>query len=329
MYCRVVGTLAKGHMNADVHRMENRASARHRNVSPVYGGIASRWCRRFRSTALTGAGAFALAGQIPSASLLDETIVGVVGMPLLSLATAAAFVVTVISGFLYFGNLVILQGAAQRRLRLEDNETGPMSRPYLYLRSFSLSSSSILDRTLALFDYRLSSLSPFTPVTYKLHDSEEEIAQAVAGSGLLVAIGDKRKSYGAAKLHTPDETWQSEFLRLADNAELIFVSAALTEGSKWELQKLFEREDYLSKTIFVMPRNWYSDEWDDLRARCRQLFALELPEYDTRGAYFVTEKIGTMQWYMDPEAFIRMLGECPTRELLNARLFQSSPSGNR
>ena len=310
-------------MDADLNQTESRTSGGRAYLSAVHAGIASRWCRRFRAAALASAVVFALINTIPFQALIDEYLLGFLGLPLLGMAIAASMAVTLVSGCLYFLLLIILQVMAQRQLRLRDKKSEAISRSYLYLRSFRLTRSSILDRAVGLFDPRLSNGSPFTSVAYKQHDPEEEIAQAVAPTGLLIAIGDKRRSYGAAKVHTPDATWQSEFFELADSAELIFVSPALTEGSRWELHKLFERDDYMAKSVFVMPRNWYADEWDDLRKDCSRIFAVELPEYDAAGAYFVTKRAGKLEWCVNPETFIRTLNQNPTRELLNVK---SSPA---
>ena len=48
-------------------------------------------------------------------------------------------------------------------------------------------------------------------------------------------------------------------------------------------------------------------------------FALQLPEYDTKGAYFLPGTMHGTRWYMDPEAFIQAFTKNPTRGLLDAQ----------
>lgn len=300
--------------------MKYLPSASQITLLPVGGGMASRLCRRTRRATLASATVFALTSQIPGMFLIDEEIAHLVKAPVLSLVNGVAFSAIVLFGCLYFISLVTMQGAVQRQFRLLLKQDGSLSRTYLYLRSFSLTNSSILDRVPKIFDPRLLTLSPFSRAAYKLHDPEEEIAEAVASVGLLVAIGDKRRSYGAAKLHTSDEEWQSEFLRLADGAEIIFVFPAFTEGSKWELEQLVQRRDYLGKTIFFMPRNWYSDEWNDLREKSKTFLSIELPEYDSRGAYFVIDTASQLRWFAQPETFIHALTKKPMLATLRESL---------
>ncbi len=256
---------------------------------------------------------------VPGGSMLGELIEQAVGIPFWATAIWALLLAASVSALLYLCSLVILQKLAQRQLNRLRNDPRSISRTYLYLRSFDQSKSSIWDHLRRIFDGRVANTSPFSRISYKMHDPEEEIAEAVASSGLLVAIGDKTRSYGAAKLRVDDAIWQDEFdMRLADQAELIFVTPeALTEGSKWELLKLFKSNDLLQKTIFVMPRNWYSDEWDDLRRAFSSLFALELPEYDAKGGYFVADRRDAVPRMVEPEAFIASLRQRPTRELIS------------
>jgi|1186.fasta_scaffold14259_1 hypothetical protein len=281
---------------------------------PVHGGAALRWCGRFRAGTCATATVFTITNLVPGGGPINLLTEQLAGMPLLSAAGLVTFLASGVLLSLYFGSLVLSQKLAQHRLRRLWSDTGAIPRTFLYLRSFDHGKSSLIDRIRRIFEH--GTVGPFARAVYKMHDPEEEIAHAVASAGLLVAIGDKTRSYGAAKLRTDDAVWQDEVLRLAEEAELIFISPALTEGSKWELHQLIERKELLRKSIFVMPRNWYADEWDELRQACRELFSLEFPEYEARGAYFAVGEQGHLHRTMEPEAFIRSLNLRPTREAM-------------
>jgi hypothetical protein len=282
----------------------------------AHEAAALRRCGRLRTATCGTATVFTLTNLMPGWELVDSVTSALFGLPLLAVISFGALLSSGVLACLYISNLLVLQKLAQRRLGRWQRHAELIPRTYLYLRSFDESKSSVLDHLRRIFDSRVLNTSSFCRTAYKMHDPEEEIAQAVAGTGLLIAIGDKTRSYGAAKLHTNDERWQDEFARLADESELIFVSPALTHGSKWELEKLFENKEYLRKTVFVMPRNWYSDEWDDLKAAFHDLFAFELPEYTTKGAYFFADPRGQMPRRIEPEDFIRSLKGQPTRQLV-------------
>jgi hypothetical protein len=288
------------------------------SLEPVYAGWAVPWCRRLRATTASTALLFTLMNLVPGGSMLGRLVEQAIGIPFWTSAISALLLAASAAALLYFCSLIILQKLAQRQLHRLQNDPKPISRTYLYLRSFDQSKSSIWDHLRRIFDGRLANTSSFSRTGYKMHDPEEEIGEAVASRGLLVAIGDKTRSYGAAKLRVDDAVWQDEFTRFADQAELIFVTPALTEGSKWELLRLFENKDLLQKTIFAMPRNWYSDEWDDLRRAFSSLFALELPEYDAKGGYFVAGRRDAAPRVVEPEAFIASLRQRPTRELISS-----------
>src|SRR5262249_23264726 len=73
---------------------------------------------------------------------------------------------------------------------------------YLYLRSFRLGRSTIL-RRLIPYAYGDQSLVDASLGLAAFH-FEEDIANAIGRNGLLIAIGDRGDSYGAAKLVTSD-----------------------------------------------------------------------------------------------------------------------------
>src|ERR1700744_1829471 len=81
-------------------------------LTAVYGGSARRWCRRFRSIALTSSIVYVVASELPFFGLIDKGL----GFPVLKLMVAGAFIFLLPSTCLYLVSLIILQAAIQRQL---------------------------------------------------------------------------------------------------------------------------------------------------------------------------------------------------------------------
>jgi hypothetical protein len=64
---------------------------------------------------------------------------------------------------------------------------------------------------------------------------EEELALAIRDSGMLVAIGSKRASYGSAKIMVADDEWKELFGTLSKLATAIFVLPGPSESVMWEM----------------------------------------------------------------------------------------------
>jgi hypothetical protein len=70
---------------------------------------------------------------------------------------------------------------------------------------------------------------------------------------LFVAVGDTRKSLGAAKLVTSDDRWQELVGTLTSSAQVIAIVPYSRPGTLWEILKVFTDDRLLPKTIFIMP----------------------------------------------------------------------------
>src|SRR5262249_39286710 len=129
----------------------------------------------------------------------------------------------------------------------------------LFLRSFDVAKSGLMARLLDALGYLLA---VFTQSSHQgRYDVDEKLDDAVGGRGLLVAIGDKRVSYGSAKLTVRDEEWQEMFHALAKAAKLIVMLPGPSAAVLWELSQLLSERATLAKTVFAMPRQ-YSDGMD-------------------------------------------------------------------
>ena len=82
---------------------------------------------------------------------------------------------------------------------------------------------------------------------------KNSMTRSISGA-MFVAIGDKRASFGAAKIIVKDEDWQQTFGRLTDAAQLIFMMPGPSPAVLWELSQIMRSQRLLDKTIFIMPR---------------------------------------------------------------------------
>jgi hypothetical protein len=117
------------------------------------------------------------------------------------------------------------------------------------------------------------------------HDLEEELAEIISPQGLLLAIGDKRISYGAAKLHTGDDRWQSDFDALAERADSIIIVPGASPGTLWELSKILERPALFAKAVWAMPAGLRKTRWDEITAACLKRFDIRLPPHSKNGCF--------------------------------------------
>lgn len=140
-------------------------------------------------------------------------------------------------------------------------------------------------------------------------DIELSLSIALEDIGILVAIADKYKSAGAAKLIFTDDVWQLKFKELCSKARNIFSVPHNSKSVIWEIKQLIKDEDLLKKTYFLMPpaaapslirylwryitassarRRWFS------ATRALHKEGIELPEFRSRGLIFQLSPKGNM-----------------------------------
>jgi hypothetical protein len=100
----------------------------------------------------------------------------------------------------------------------------------------------------------------------KWEDLEAILAEAVVSIGPLVALGKPGEQFGAGRWKTEEGKWQDQVSDLIGMAELIFVVPSLHEGTLWELRQLLAVDDWLAKTVIVVPSTGASFGFDDVSA---------------------------------------------------------------
>ena len=153
---------------------------------------------------------------------------------------------------------------------------------YLYLRSFDVGKSSLLGRLVShVFLSGQNFASYFVGARY---DLEEELADAL-DTGILLAIGDKRISYGAAKLTTGDG-WQDDFLALARRADRIVLIPGISPGTLWEIGQVLNTPELQQKTDWAMLAQTGKRRWNAIARECEARCGLRLPAYRRDGCAF-------------------------------------------
>jgi hypothetical protein len=141
----------------------------------------------------------------------------------------------------------------------------------LYLRPF-ISSGAIrvvtsgLEIGLANRKARFRGPSRGTDWQLRWEDLEAILAEAVLSIGPLVALGRPGEQFGAGRWKTEEGNWQELVSDLFGMAELIFVIPSPHEGTLWELQQLLAVDDWLAKTVFVVPSSGASFGYDTTTA---------------------------------------------------------------
>jgi signal peptidase I len=116
---------------------------------------------------------------------------------------------------------------------------------FLYLRSFDTSGRTKIRNTIG--DWTERSL------VGQYWDVEHALTAALDQEGLLVAIGDKRDSVGAAKFVTSDELWKQRFRELCARARCIFVLPDSSNSLGWEMEQIIRTPELSPKSFFLMP----------------------------------------------------------------------------
>ena len=122
--------------------------------------------------------------------------------------------------------------------------------------------------------------------------------------GHLLAIGDKRTSYGAAKLIVRDHEWQKTFGELVTTAKAIFVLPGPSEAVMWEIGQLAGAPMLLAKVVFVMPREGTQDwgggggdkrVWHETVGLIARATGIMLSNYDENGCYLRVRTDGSVE----------------------------------
>lgn len=180
----------------------------------------------------------------------------------------------------------------QARLNQQIDELVTEGRPFtLYLRPFVTSGRIKVPNDWPHFGQRMLLGDPW--------DIELALATVIGTDTPLVAIGDTRDGFGAAKLTSSNADWRSHMQRLAQKARLILAVPLDRPSTLWEIEEIKANEALLEKSVFVMPpssrfydflfilfRRSIAARW---RTSARQLKAkgIVLPRYRHRGGMFL------------------------------------------
>lgn len=124
---------------------------------------------------------------------------------------------------------------------------------------------------------------------------EKVLSDVLDSYGVLIAIGNQE--FGdVARIPSTDETWQSDVAPLMRRADLIICNPGRTEGTAWELSKVFG-ENFEAKTIFVDPghnrfgsndgESEWDAEWAYLQRACKQY---DFPDFEPLGEFFTIRR---------------------------------------
>jgi hypothetical protein len=124
----------------------------------------------------------------------------------------------------------------------------------LYLRPFTVTGKvpiCVLDSTREGTSPRGKPLPPTRDRRFL--DLETLLAMAMDSYAPLICLGLPGEQVGAGRIQTTDESWQSEFLRLAFAARFILLIPSSRTGTAWELNAILVSPALLSKTVFIIP----------------------------------------------------------------------------
>ena len=223
------------------------------------------------------------------------------GETALALFTAILVTAALLAGVVYLAGLKL--GQANIRDETVDALIQGDRRVILFLRSFDVAQAGLLQRTLEAAKLIAAiAVNDMTILGAGRYDVEEEIDNAIGSHAALVAIGNKRVSYGAAKAIVSDADWQDTFRRLTERACLIVMMPGPSQAVLWELSQIARSPSLLDKTVFVMPRRGAmpllsrgfksvdrgaeADVWAETSKRAAADLGVMLPPYKEAGCYF-------------------------------------------
>jgi signal peptidase I len=156
---------------------------------------------------------------------------------------------------------------------------------FVYLRSFDTAGRVPIKNTIG--DWTERSL------VGKYWDIEHALTTALDQEGLLVAIGDKRESVGAAKFLASDEEWKQRFSDLCFRAKSIFVLPDRSNSLGWEMEQITRTPELATKTFFLMPprrywifRSLFGKRWWKRTQTALARSGISIPDYRLQGEIF-------------------------------------------
>jgi hypothetical protein len=228
------------------------------------------------------------------------------------LIIAVAFVVLAAFGALASASSVAMNLPRQREREnraqrlVECLRGGNVAERYcLYLRSFDTDS----------VPYIPNSPGGGPPLTYRSLD--ETITTALEQNyGLVVCVGNKGFTAGAARIESADDTWRSDVDLLLKNATLIVIIPWHTQGVLEEFMLLMGSASHKRRALFLIPPGAGETGWRLTRSKLKHL-GYKVPEYVECGALFSAYgHIGAFHELYSPDDLEDLLRESP-RQLLH------------
>ena len=118
----------------------------------------------------------------------------------------------------------------------------------------------------------------------------------------MLSLGERWQNFGAARIETSDDSWQSIFVLLASRAKMILVvPSASSEGCLEEL-RFIRKAGFLAKTIFIQPPEGISkginqETWDLSREKL-SLEGFVLGDFRTDGSLSTLKPTGELDKHL-------------------------------
>lgn len=155
---------------------------------------------------------------------------------------------------------------------------------------------------------------------------EDQLVRCAELIGDVYSLGDSTKTserlYAAPRFETTDANWQEVVLTFLKNADIIIIVPSLNEGTKWELEKIFEHK-LVQKTLFVgLPnvQDWKGrrvdkvDDWAAIQSVFRR-HGYNPPNEFVDGCVFTFDPLTKSPEVYSPILPDSMTSTTPTRSL--------------
>lgn len=178
----------------------------------------------------------------------------ILALTFLAVALAALLDPSDFQGQARFRDLAWVQSKREQWLMRHSGDLRDGTIPFfLYLRPFaSTGTVSILKRA-ARMKKATWDISLDLPGKVVWDDLEAVLARALQPIAPLVALGLPGEQLGASRWAASEDDWQDLIVDLLDQAALVFALPSSHGGTKWELDGIFEVDDWRRKTIFIVP----------------------------------------------------------------------------
>ena len=127
-------------------------------------------------------------------------------------------------------------------------------------------------------------------------DMEAVLAEAMEPTAPLIALGDPGEQIGAGRVRVPESEWETDFQKLAADAETILLRPSDTPGTLRECEWIVE-QGLWDRTVLLMPLEntayGWAARWASAVARLRER-GVELPSYRSCGMLFKLDGRGTL-----------------------------------